>query len=182
MMNRLVFSALVGVVATGASACGGQVVTSLPPSDPVETNAAQFCSDAESYLVSLVPSIFPLICKEAVSSTTGSQCQSDFTTCMSAASAAESQSANLGSTFLPNCENTIAQCKVNVGQLSQCISDLGDALVALSNGITAESACAGGSTTSTNPFGNIAIPASCTSLPTGCPVVTTSVSVSGSGG
>src|SRR5580658_8641931 len=101
MMNRMVFSALLGVVATGAAACGGQVVTSLPPSDPVATNAAQFCSDAESYLVGLVPSIFPLICKEAVSSTTGSQCQTDFNACMSEASAAESQSANLGTTFLP---------------------------------------------------------------------------------
>jgi len=104
---------------------------------------------------------------------------------MSEASAAESQAGNLGSMVLPDCENTMAQCKVNVGQLSQCISDLGDALVALSNGITAESACAGGSTTTTtnnNPFANLQPPASCTSLPTGCAVASSSVTVKGSGG
>jgi hypothetical protein len=183
----MALSGLLGLVATGAVACGGQEVTSLPSTDPVSSNAPQFCSDAANYLTSLVPQIIPLVCEAAVSSTTVSDCATEYQACLSEASSVNTQQTNLGSTFLPDCENAVAECKVDVGQLSQCISDFGSLLVSLSNNVTPETACASSSSSTTpnngftNAFSNLQIPASCKSLPAGCPIGSTSVSVSSGG-
>jgi hypothetical protein len=176
----MAWTGLVGLgLVTAAVGCGGEVVTTLPSSDPVATNAAQFCSDTASYLTSLVPSIIPLICESAVTEMSGAECQTEFDTCVSEASS-EAQGIDLGSMVIPNCESSLAQCKVDIGPLSQCISDFGSALTAAASGISSQTACSGSTSTQDNPFTHIAIPASCKSLPSGCGIVSSSVSVMGS--
>lgn len=179
MMNRMAWTGLVGLgLVTAAVGCGGEIVTTLPSSDPVATNAAQFCSDTASYLTSLVPSIIPLACESAVTGTSGAACQTEFNNCVTEASS-EAQTIDLGSMVIPDCESSLAQCKVDVGPLSQCISDLGSALVTAANGVSSQTACSKSGSTQFDPFANIAIPASCKSLPSGCDVGSSSVSIMG---
>jgi hypothetical protein len=182
---------LVGALAS--SGCGGNSVTSLPSSDDVATDAAQFCGDVANYIASNESSLLPFECagvgSVSLPGTGGSpapntaQCEASFNSCISEASSVDSGalSAGLSTGFVPDCTASISKCAgVTVGQASQCISDFVSAWSAAASTVTASSACSG------TPAPEPANPASCSSLPSTCKIGASSVSVSvmssGSGG
>jgi len=186
MSYRMAFVVAAAPIVAGALACSGSVVTpvtSLPSTDLVASDAAQFCGDVVTYLSSLEPSFIPLVCAESGSGDTStSECQSAYNACAAEANmvSASEFSAALGMQFMPDCETSISKCQgVTVEQASQCISDLGTELTTAASGITAESACSRKS----SPFNSLTPPSSCQSLPSSCSLgASSSISVSSSGG
>jgi hypothetical protein len=171
MRHRLGFSgvmACLGATLVGAGAgCSGSIVgpgavTTLPASDPVASDADQFCSDLTSYVVGVIPSLAPLICAESVQ---GANCENEYSACVagySAALASDGGAASLTGAF-KNCPSSVAACKgVTVGQISQCVSDEVNAIQTASNAITEQSACGGNKVTFPSK------PASCSALPAAC--------------
>jgi len=167
----------------GLLACSGEVesVTSLPPSAPVATNGAQFCSDATGYIVRAEPSIEQLACQSGLANVPASECQSEYSACLAAAGAYLASDAGAGlvkNEVLSGCSGSLTKCSATVGQLSQCISDYVNALEAASSALTPASACAMPS----DGFEHIGVPTSCTSLPSDCLGSSSSVSVTIDGG
>jgi hypothetical protein len=185
MANRAAKAAVVmGVMGAIGCGCGGEVssVTSLPPADPVSGSAAQFCTDVQSYLQNLAPSVVPLACQYAVASAPAANCAEEFDVCTAAAGAAI-DAGGLTSGFFSNtalskqaCESSIAKCSATVGAVAQCVADYGSALQSAASALSAQTACAG----SGDPAKNIGTPASCSALPSTCPLATTTVTVTSS--
>jgi copper chaperone CopZ len=188
---------VVSAIAYAASACSGSevggasVVTSLPSSDPVTSDATQLCSDIVTYLTGLSPSLAGLDCANQVEAQesiaaggapvmpSGTGCRNEYETCLSAVDGADASAVQSAmSSLASGCASSLAKCQgATVGQVATCIADLGNALVAVSSSATEDAVCSG----KTSSFPYPAPPASCTALPSDCPLAQSSVTISSGG-
>jgi hypothetical protein len=159
---------LAGMVLGGlAGSCSSSTspVTSLPSSDPVATNAMQFCSDTVTYLEQHLSEIAPSNCATGEGLPNVGECEGEYNACIAASSGVDASTVNseLG-LLLAGCNSKLSGCQgVNVGQVAQCIADIVGAQIAASSTITATTACANGKA----PVPP-ADPASCVGLPSDC--------------
>jgi hypothetical protein len=160
---------LVATVVLGAPACSGSNdasgVTSLPSSDPVASNASQFCADTVTYLEHHLSAIAPSNCATGQGLPDVAVCQGEYNACIAASNGVDASavSSQLG-VLLAGCNTKLSACQgVDVGQVAQCIADVVSAQITASSTITAQTACAGGKAPA--PPAN---PQSCATLPSDC--------------
>ena len=199
MTHRIaLLAALACTIFSGTLACSGEVigggssVTSLPPTDLVTADSAQFCSDTATYFDGLAPSLAGLDCANEIAAESSTNagggtvtmtlpsCKMEYEACFTAVSSVNVDAGAVKSataSILSGCAASVAKCKgVTIGEISSCVVDFANSIVAISSSVTEEGVCSGKPYALQFPEP----PASCKTLPRDC-LFSSSVGVSSGG-